>query len=117
MKQIIESLEKEIKDTLQGKMPEKSQSYANGYIAGLYHSIDAIKLNAATSVVESSIMHGSKNKDLNGEMKCITICYELHIKSVLDVEDLENKVQQEVEQLLIANSDKIEGIVYSINSK
>lgn len=43
MDKVIESLRKEIKAVMMGKMPEKSQSYANGYISGLYFAIDVIK--------------------------------------------------------------------------
>lgn len=123
MNKILELLKQEIDETNHtpksgyGTTALLNNTHSDGYVSGLEKAIELIKVQSATEVVNDSIMHGEKNKDINGTMKCITIVYELHIKSEMETEDLEYKVQLEVEQLIIANSSKLEGIVYSINSK
>lgn len=49
-------------------------------------------------------------------MKTITICYELHIDSSLDVEDLEKIVQEEVRDIIENNTIHITGIVHEVYS-
>lgn len=61
MKKAIELIEKEIEEINTGrKLIGRNAEYANAAIYGLERAIELIKVQAATEVVEGSIMHGKK---------------------------------------------------------